>query len=251
MKTVILTEDSRDAHAHMELGNIGLETILDEFDFDSGLLNVIEQPYEVCCTAISGCDVATDQTKKIYDYTDLFAFTPHGSGGATPQDSLGTMCKKGLLIKGTYDRDMQWDGYYRSDTGQYDAFDNLRASLWGGKTSTTVASWWYQEWSMTPSGAIMPIGKTVVSSHDYKISGVKLVNGQQCLIVKAWLGYVTYMPRETCNAVFAKWGCAGYIPLNKNGFTPSIRSKELGMVVTDFYKNMWIQILQWILLLKF
>ncbi len=249
MNKVQLTEDSRDLHVHV-FGQTGLENIPDEFDFDAGLLNEVEKPYEVCCTAISATSVATDQTKKIYDYIDLFAKTPHTTQGATPQDSLGTVCKLGLLIKGTNDRDNQWDGYYRSDTGQYDFFDNIRASLWGGKTSTTIASWWYEEFNSAGSEGIMPIGKTVVSSHDYKISGVKLVNGVQMLIVKSWLGYIMYMPRETANALFSKWGCAGYIPLNKNGVVPSINRKGLGLTVTDFYKNLYLQILQWIYSLK-
>lgn len=227
-----LKQDYRDVHV---VGSV--DFIPDEIEFDRGLTNIIESASDVDCTAISATDVATDQVGTIFNILDLWALTPHGAQGADPRESMGALVKYGLQPTNGGPRDTRWKGYVRSDGTSGDYGLTVQNSMISLQSSTTVASNYYQEWTNTPEGGVLPVGKTLVSGHDYKISGWRTVDGQVQFHVKFWTGGFKWMPKGIFNIEMDKYGTGAYIPTTTEILIQSEKT------LMNFIKSLWDSII--------
>lgn len=211
---VILRQSRKDRHVK-DYFPVGQVIIPDSIEFDKGLSNPIEQPSETDCTAISGTDVATDQSGTLYSIDDLWALTPHSVNGADPRDSMKAITQHGLQPLNGGPRDTRWTSYLRSEGDVGDFARNLMASMMATQSSTTVASNYYQEWTDTPENEVLPMGKTRVSGHDYKISGWRTRGLAIEFHVKFWTGGFKWMPADIFNIELNKYGTGCYLPTTK------------------------------------
>jgi hypothetical protein len=239
MNTRILKVDSRNRHFHVFGQTMDF---LPESNFGAGVPNIIEKPGEVSCTAISSVKVCDSQTKGDYDVDMLWTVTPHNQFGAAPQDTLGAVVKNGLYNDTTDVRDKIWQGYFQTDTGSLDKFDNTRSAMTLANSSAVIATNWYRNWNYLKPGEVMPFGDTIVSEHCYVFLDWKLVNGVTMAVIDAHQGYTTLMPREVFNMELAKWGCGGYMPSTQAVLDE--RTKTIMESLVDALKNL-------ILMLKF
>ena len=206
----ILKQDSHDLHIadHFDVGGI----IPDTIEFDKGLTNPIEANGGEYCTALSATDVGTDQVGILFNVDDLWALTPHGADGANPRDSMGAVVKYGMQPMNGGPRDTRWTSYMRADGNSGDYGATLQASMIATQSSTTVATPYYQEWTDTSEDGVLPVGKTLVSGHDYKISGWRTVNGVVQYHVKFWTSGFKWMPKDVLNLALDAYGSGAYIP---------------------------------------
>ena len=230
---MILRKDSRDLKFHKSFGAISEFPL--ELDLDAHIINTVEGNGEVDCTAISCTEVATDHTKEIYDHDELWSRVPHGNLGADPRVTMGIMVKEGLQPLNSWMRKKPYSSYWRSDTGYLDSFDNVRSSMLLAKSTTTVATPWYREWIGLARESVMPMGKSIVSYHDYKISGWKQINGEPMLIIKWWSGYINYMPRNVFNSAMSVYGSSALMPSTAE--IDAIRKKTLLEIIKDLLVN--------------
>lgn len=226
-----LRKDSRDLHFQEHFGST--QVIPTELELDKGLTNPIEGAQEVDCTAISACDVATNQTGIIYDIHELWGQVPQTSEGADPRDTLGVMISKGLKPEGLDTaRDTRWSSYFRSDTGSQTPFLNTQSAMYISQSPTTVGSNWYAEWDSVQPDSIMPAGLTRVSGHDYEITGWK----NNMFHIKAWLGYSMWMPDVVFNTELNRLGCVAFIPSTNQ--IDAMRKKTLIEMLIDAMTNL-------------
>jgi len=209
LNKVLLRQDSRDLHVADHFGAVS--NIPDTFELERNIANPIEPAGSVMCTAYAAVDVCENQTGLIYNQNILWAETPHGSSGATPQDSMGALIKNGL-VKADGTRDIQWKSYFRSDGTSGDYFLTTQNSMLSTNSPTTVAMNWYEEWNMVAPDGIMPEGKTWVSGHDFEVTGWKMINNEPHFHVKAWQGYQMWMSKTIYNEEMNKYGTSAWIP---------------------------------------
>lgn len=206
---ILLKKDSKDWDYHITFGATDVSKLPDEFIVQTNPAPV--QPLgDVKCTAYSVCRIAQAEDAIDYDIDYQFSQTPHTSEGATPQDAFSVPVKIGLLPKGYVGtlQDVQamqhkHPAYFRTDTGMFDRFDNLRSAIYLNKIPVGIASYWYSNWSLTD---ILPVGNREISGHMYECTGWKVVNGEVMLVIEAWTGRTLYMPRQTFNAAMQVTG---------------------------------------------
>lgn len=231
---IILKQDSRDQHVKQYFGTPTV--VPDEFELDKGITNPIERPGQVDCTAISACDVATNQTGTAYNADDLWSLTPQTAQGADPRDSMQALIDKGLEPLNGGPRDTRWNAYLRSDGTSGDYFATTQASMIATNSPTTIASNWYSNWDVIGPEGIMPSGDTRVSGHDWEVTGWKIINGEPHFHVKSWLGYFMWMPKSVFNEEMDKWGTAGYIPTTQTILINY--KKNILQTLIDLYANL-------------
>jgi len=202
-----LRQDSRDKHFFEHFGQVVSFPL--EVNFDTPLPDTIQAPGDVECTAITTCELATDETKVVYDFQELFRRIPSNSFGADPRDALGEAVSNGLKRK-DYDLTVKsWNSYWRADTGSsglIDAFDNVRSAMLLAQAPVGVATGWYDNWTTE----ILPEGNRMTSGHMYAIEGWKQVNDEPMFIIEAWLGRKLLMPRKTFNKALGI-GCGSWV----------------------------------------
>lgn len=239
---ITLRQDSRDLHIADYFGS--LDAIPDEMEFDRGLTNPVESSDEVDCTAISGTDVATDQTGTKYSVSDLWSLTPKTNLGADPRDSMAVIVEQGLQPINGGPRDTRWINYMRADGDSGDYYVNTQSSMMLTNSSTTIASNFYLEWRNIGPNGILPEGKTRITGHDYKISGWK----DGMFHVKHWLGYFVWMPKEVFNTEMNKSGTTALIPTTREAEVQ--RRKKFYQSIQDGIVNAWLKLKEIILQLK-
>lgn len=203
---ILFKYDSRDKEFYRTFGQafeFPDELILDTPKFDD-----IQMPGDVRCTCFTVCDIAEDMTGVEYDIEDLWQRIPKQAKGATARDAFSEAVKNGLLPKGKTVREKRWNSYWRADTGDRDAFDNVRSALMLVNAPIGCGTWWYAEW-MQPE--ILPVGKVPLLGHMYAVEGWKQVNGQPHLIIEAWNGRKSLMPRETFNEALKPSGMQAWV----------------------------------------
>lgn len=101
--------------------------------------------------------------------------------------------------------------YFRVDTGRYDTFDNIRASLWQNreeKATVITGVVWRPSWLGAPGGVIPKSSETGGYGHAIKVFGQKLFDGEPYLVVQNSYGEgcgdkgLFYFPREVVNREF-------------------------------------------------
>lgn len=200
---IILKQDSRDAKFHEHFGQVTEFPL--ELNFDTPIPDATQQPGNTECTCYSCCDIATDDTMVVYDIDDLYNRIPHDSNGANPRDALSESVKGGFMPIGQAVRVKPFSSYWSAQTGDMDAFDNVRSAMLIAKLPVAVWSPWFSEW-LNQFSTILPPGRTVSSYHMYVLDGWKVINGVTYFIVEAWIGRKLYMSREVFNATLGYAG---------------------------------------------
>jgi len=206
MMKIILRHDSRDKVFHNRFGQV--IDLPNEANFDTHHFDAIQPIGNVQCTCYTVCDIATDQTNKVFDIDDLWKRISSNQFGADPREVLGEAVKNGLLPKGKTTRLKNWKSYWRADVGIKDPFDNVRSTMHMAQSPIKAGTYWYREWL---NADILPIGKTPMNGHAYAIEGWKQINGQPHLIIEAWVGRKLYMPREVFNEALKPYGMQTWV----------------------------------------
>lgn len=285
-----LTADPRDLEQHKILGAVPLlELPLDDF-FVGEVIGIKDQGSKDFCGGYAGAAVAEDQedVELNGDYPFMVAKRLLGgeawkSWGISLRDICNVGVKIGFLEQEAYpfaheekDRDFlanpeNWpqdldmlaadhrkNSYFRADTGPYDLFDNLRASLWQNrvkKCSILAGCVWRYEWNEV-KGGIVPKDYDQNGrgeGHAVKIIGQMIINGEPHLVVPNSWGPkygdagIFYFPREVVNREFKNFGGFSFNDMNKD--TARIY-QENGITVDtgQFYKLMkviWNWIRSW------
>lgn len=236
-KTVKLRVDHRDLHFHRRFG--GVMEFPQESSFGANDNYEVEGSEEVDCTAESGSKVCSSQTKALYDHTFLWNNTKKDASGADPRDSMKAIVSSGMKrTDGTIDK--KWKSYYRADTGDQDAFDNVRSAMMINESSCTVATFWYENWENANTGTILPPGDIVVSAHDYVAVDWTQKGGVPMMKIDAHTGETLYMTREVFNAALYKMGTGAYMPC-QNDITPP--QAQIFQTILDAMKNflLWVK----------
>ena len=107
--------------------------------------------------------------------------------------------------------------YFRVDTGDYDAFDNIRSALATSPHDVAMAfTPWYAEWENVPGG-IIPSGHTLVGWHAHLFIDWKTINGVLYLVQQnSWGvnwgdGGLSYWSRDIVNATLGVSGAGAYM----------------------------------------
>lgn len=209
----------------------GNTTSLFAIDLDAGLTNpnqnipdpVFGNPaYPNGCTAFTTTDIATDEDKVVYNpgftYTQtlLIANEPMGSA-CTLQDSVKSSIVYGLEQKGENAEQALWHrrgSYFEVHPvfGQ-DYFDSLWSAMCLKQKSISVGTPWFPELTNAVGGIVDDIQiRPTDDWHNWKACGVKIINGQPHLKVKAWTGLKLgdngfyYFSRGTVNDLMAVKG---------------------------------------------
>ncbi len=198
-----LRQDSRDAKYNLHFGQTS--HFPSEVNFDTPIFDEIQPPGNVKCTCFTCCDIATDKDKIIYDIDDLFARVPNDKNGAEARLVLGEAIKVGFLPKGKTIRVRPFQSYWRADTGDMDAFDNVRSAMTLAELPIACWSPWYYEWMIAD---VLLEGKKVANYHMYAIEGWKMIDNEPHLIIEAWVGRKLYMSRSVFNKTVSQYGSA-------------------------------------------
>lgn len=255
-----LTPDKRDRRYRFarHFGAAKLSGLPDFYTCDAGLLmqdqNAMGLP--TGCTAVTQTDLATDQDGVEYTPEYTFAQTlrlmgvPANWGGADLRKSLKSVIAYGLLerwISNVTAQEIGQEGaanwriwlpyeekaipnaksaYMDAKGGTYDAFDNIRSTLWLNREKrmgVSIGTPWYPQWSQAGTNGIVPNvvdinlhSASTLGWHNWAIKGWKTINGTPYLIAKVWApkhvgdrGWL-YFDRDTINRVLAVEGTGAY-----------------------------------------
>ena len=228
-----LFTDSRDLKYNEHFGQVVF--FPDEFNVDTPLFDDVQPIGDVKCVAYTCTDIASDQTGVKYDIPDLFNRIPNDVNGANPRDGFSEVCKNGLLPVGQTERVKKWKTYFSAHTGSYDAFDNVRSALQIANSPIAVYTRWYSNWNVG-QGGILRVGEIAMNGHCYDIQGWKMINGEPMLVVQAWQGYTSYMPRNVFNKALSVWGCGTAVLSTEE--IEHRKVKSIIMTVIDALKNL-------------
>lgn len=201
-----LLKDSRDLSYRQYYGQAAVLPL--EYNVDTATVDTIQPIGNVMCTAITTCDIACDQMKVCYDYTDLFNRIPSTNEGAEPRKVLGEAVKNGLKQNDTGVIDKKWKSYFRADKGEYDTFDNIRSAVYCAESPVALCTPWYWEWM---NESKLTEGKNTSNYHMYSCEGWTVINDEPYLIIEAWIGRKQYMSRAVCNKAMSTWGAQAWV----------------------------------------
>lgn len=177
------------------------------------------------CTGYTQTDLCADEDRILYepqytyDQTRIMECTLGLAVGCDVRNSLKSTIVYGVLPEGTADRSLapshRRGAYYNViDSPDLDAFDDVRSALLTNKRTVSAATPWFDNWLDAPRSGVLPAPGRVISYHNWKICGWKLVAGQPHLIGKPWQGHqfgdkgYVYLSRAVFNVVMAMPGSA-------------------------------------------
>lgn len=110
--------------------------------------------------------------------------------------------------------------------GNGDAFNSILSAMYTGKISISIGSPWFEEWYQDNSNHTGIVNMPIIdgsypSWHNWKICGLKTINGIQYLIGKTWQGASVgdngwlYFSRDVINAALSVYG-SGALTINPN-----------------------------------
>lgn len=142
------------------------------------------------CTAMATTDVMTDLKKVLYSpyytyqQTCLEEGVPVGSE-LEMSFALNEPRTAGLEdLEGTITKTGDW---YQVTPLNGSLFLGICSALTKGQSSVSFASTWYQSFDTPVNGVILP-PSGATSGHNWKLCGIKTINGMQYLVGKPWLG---------------------------------------------------------------
>ena len=234
-----LPKDDRDFSFGAIFGLPKLEELPDEYSVAKPL-KIKDQGYSDMCTAYALTAVSEDQ--------ELVELNPFYTFGKTKQimgeweswgADLRSACKSAVnygfipadgIIKVPDDEDRDkaanWENWpqetdqeaarhkkrsYFGVTGQYDTFDNLRATLWQNRAeerSVIAGCVWRNEWTQAGGGIIPRSYGDRGFGHAFKVFGWKKIDEELYLIAQLSNGAeigdggIFYFPRDTVNKEF-------------------------------------------------
>lgn len=212
-----LKQDSRDKHVYMHFGQVANLNLPVNFD-DPNIPEKIQPPGNIQCVLYTAVYIAQNKTKKEYDIDELYTRVKHYPTGTDIREVFGEIIKNGLLVKGTTTYEKPFSSYWRADTGDGDAFDNVRSAMELIQGPVAIASYWYLEWMNLKPNMVMPIGKIEESGHMYADKGWSiavatpvLIGSEPMFIIEWWGGFTTLMPRTTFNEAMKAWGAGAWV----------------------------------------
>lgn len=261
-----------------QFGAVGLPTDMpSEFDFDAGLtmpdqelpdayFNIPALPFGCTGETQSDCCVDGDlvryNPKFVYDNTRVMEGTQGEDVGCDIRDSLKSLSIYGLQALGDTS-DISFGrrrGPYMdilSNRNGLDYFDAIRVALWrnytltGVKRSASVGTPWFAEWGKFNLDSFGRMTAQFIYNgnpqeyawHNWKISGVRRVNGELCLIAKSWQGKeygnggFSYLTREAVNKAFAIQYTGAYLPGTKFDPTDAAQRGNVIQVINEQILN--------------
>lgn len=207
---------------HKTFGNIFV--LPEDFNLDIGLTNfsqnepnaVFETPAQPeGCTGMTQSDIATDSDHIEFSPYFTYRKTCYMMNISTNEpcdmtDSLNSMLVYGLQALGET-TDQQAYAHKRGKPYSVnplngDLFMGMVSAMSIGKTSISFASTWYESFD-NPTNGIIPFPTGQTSGHNWKMCGLKTINGVAYLIAKPWLGSewgengFCYFSREIINSL--------------------------------------------------
>lgn len=176
------------------------------------------------CTAMCTTDIMTDLNKVVYSpyytYAETCELEDVQIGGELEmQYALNEPMTSGLQdLQGNITKTGQW---YEVTPLNGSLFEGICSALSIGDTSVSLASTWYESFDVPTNGIIpTPYGET--SGHNWKMCGIKTIDGEQYLIGKPWLGSgwgqdgFCYFSQGILDSI----GGQAYTPKQSTGETP-------------------------------
>ncbi len=206
--------------------------LTEDFDLDAGLSNPDENALglDQACTGITQTEIAQDENKKLYDFRYTYDKTLEIEGifpndpafekvGCDVEDSLKSTIIYGLKGTDGGDPTLNKRGpYYDAlDNSQgLDAFDAAIATMRAEQKSLSIVAQFLKEWLATPYTGIVTsvyLPDPNAPWHNFKICGVKTIEGEVSLKAKPWLG--------------PQWADKGYCYFSRDVFNKAMANKSL------------------------